>query len=481
MVNNTQQNMLFFFCFVLVASAIATEPTFDHQVTTYTASHDPVDTLESKMILTPFFSPDHSIDTLVNLIDKANTSLDIMTPSIGSWSGCSYSTGSCIGCTVEAQNAEAFPAFQALLNAVHRGVAIRILTNNFNNVVCSGKIDMANFFALNGIAISWYQSTTFVHAKFVVVDGELASISSVNWSKNSFLNNREAGIVVGGTGASDILNFVKGVFNDDWSAGQKFTPTQTYSASDMAIITSKKTRTIDIPAGPTDRSYTTPTPKAIAGTVSNFTVLTSPDYSFTTILDHLNSATKSLDIYTYQITDTRICDAIEAKYKNGVRITVLVSKAIYGSSDQAAATTCYEQLTKAGIDVHLAWQYDHYMYCHNKYWIVDSLSLGLSTGNLSPSDLPGPPMVFPTYQAGGTSWRDANRDFHVLIEDSAVVDQYMTTLKEDLANSTIFSGGSGSNMCASLGCGYHKGAVCQCNPSCLNYTDCCSDYASQCK
>lgn len=132
------------------------DPSFDHQQKTYTASFEPVSAQNLDMSLTPFFSPDHSIDTLVDLINGAKTSIDIETPGVGSWSGCS-SGSTCIGCSVENMNAEEFPVFPALLNAVHRGVTVRLITNNYNDVVCDGEIDMLNFWALNGIQVKWYQ------------------------------------------------------------------------------------------------------------------------------------------------------------------------------------------------------------------------------------------------------------------------------------------------------------------------------------
>ena len=132
------------------------DPSFDHQQKTYKASFEPVSAQNLDMSLTPFFSPDHSIDTLVGLINEAKTSIDIETPGVGSWSGCS-SGSTCIGCSVEDMNAEEFPVFPALLNAVHRGVTVRIITNNYNDVVCEGEIDMLNFWALNGIQVKWYQ------------------------------------------------------------------------------------------------------------------------------------------------------------------------------------------------------------------------------------------------------------------------------------------------------------------------------------
>ena len=42
-----------------------------------------------------------------------------------------------------------------------------------------------------GVEVTYYASTSFMHAKYIQVDGKKASVSSVNWSHNSFMNNRE--------------------------------------------------------------------------------------------------------------------------------------------------------------------------------------------------------------------------------------------------------------------------------------------------
>jgi hypothetical protein len=178
------------------------------------------------------------------------------------------------------------------------------------------------------------QSTTFVHSKYVMVDNTLASVSSVNWSPNSFTNNREAGLLLKGSGAGPALKFLTSVFDADWAAGATFTPAQTYSAADMKIITDTAVRQVVVPQGPTNRSYVTPKPSLITESVANFTVLTSPDWSYDTIMDALNAATKSVQIYIYQITDPRVCDAVQALHGK-LDLTLLVSKAIYDATDQA--------------------------------------------------------------------------------------------------------------------------------------------------
>ena len=80
------------------------------------------------------------------------------------------------------------------------GVAVRIITNGFGDVTCEGKIAPFDFLALNGVKIVIFTSTTFDHAKFMMRDGKAASISSVNWSRSSYMKNREAGANIEGTG-----------------------------------------------------------------------------------------------------------------------------------------------------------------------------------------------------------------------------------------------------------------------------------------
>ena len=85
----------------------------------------------------------------------------------------------CGGCTIDACNEEAFPVFPALLNAINRGVTVRLLTNNYEGSTCSGLIQPLDFLVLAGVQVRYYTSTTFMHAKFMIVDGKVVAISSV--------------------------------------------------------------------------------------------------------------------------------------------------------------------------------------------------------------------------------------------------------------------------------------------------------------
>lgn len=87
--------------------------------------------------------------------------------------------------------------FRELLNARRdRGVRVRVLTNTFDDErTCAGKVSPLGFLAMTA-EVATYRTTTFQHAKIIIVDGERTAISSVNWSKGSFLANREAGVVL---------------------------------------------------------------------------------------------------------------------------------------------------------------------------------------------------------------------------------------------------------------------------------------------
>jgi len=85
-----QMNMLattaVFLCFVsAVLSANRDHPEYDHQTKTYVATHKP-SYCSSPCSVTPFFSPDHSIDTYVKLIEEAEESIDLFAP--GMYSEC---------------------------------------------------------------------------------------------------------------------------------------------------------------------------------------------------------------------------------------------------------------------------------------------------------------------------------------------------------------------------------------------------------
>lgn len=64
----------------LLFCSVAASYCYDHQTETYDARFKPTYCMKSCTV-TPFFSPDTSIDAYLNLIETANESIDIYTPS----------------------------------------------------------------------------------------------------------------------------------------------------------------------------------------------------------------------------------------------------------------------------------------------------------------------------------------------------------------------------------------------------------------
>jgi len=150
---------------VALCAKLPPDPSWDHQTQTYYATNTPV-SVTGMISITPYFSPDHSIDVETQLIENATISVDIGIPGLDSWSDCYCGSGTYKNCTAEElRKDEEFPIFAALLNAIHNGISVRILTNNYNTPCFSDQIDPLTFLALAGAQVRYYTSTTYIHEK----------------------------------------------------------------------------------------------------------------------------------------------------------------------------------------------------------------------------------------------------------------------------------------------------------------------------
>jgi len=273
---------------------------------------------------------------------------------------------------------------------------------------------------LAGADVRSFTTVTFIHSKYISVDGKKAAVSSVNFSKTSFMLNREAGLVIEENAA--ILAFLDGVFDADFAVASPW-ETITYSASDMAII--KDTTPLPVVIPPPykfNNSYVT-SADPITGSM-DIEAITSPDLAYTTITTALNAAS-DVQVYIYQITDD-MCDYI-SNHSSTVS-TIFVSDEIYDKADYYSAKACYTRLYKQGFTIRKTAS-KMYTYSHQKYWIVDKKTVFLSTGNWGGTDYPLGSAVFPPY--GSATWRLTNRDFTIKITNADVVKIFQTVLDED--------------------------------------------------
>ena len=437
---------------------------YDHQTQTYVADIPTYSTDSTEPVtVTPYFSPDWPANVTVALIDSATHSIDIEIPSFASWSGCTPFTDppACTAaCSAADVMKEKFPVVPALLNAMHlRGVKVRIMTNDFGTPDCADTFSPLTLLALNGAQVKWHNQVTFMHAKYIAVDGARASISSINFSQTSFTKNREAGAVItggcgpggggggggrGGKRACDdsLVAHIATAFNRDFARGVPAVP-GTYSPADLAIVTDPSELPVNVPGPPTPPAHTppyfvTPRPAPLTTAASSLSLHASPDFAYTTLMAQLAATTKSFDLMIYQITSDALCDRMLAMAADpAIALRLFVSSRIFGDDDCANAKKCYQRLWDAKVPVHMTTL--HYTFSHQKFWIRDGDMVTWSTGNWSPSDFPAPPadtppsgvMKLPPY--GQPGWVKANRDYTITMKDAALAVPFQQVFDNDWA------------------------------------------------
>ncbi|MCE7742094.1 MAG: hypothetical protein GOP50_06515 [Candidatus Heimdallarchaeota archaeon] len=138
--------------------------------------------------VTPIFAPDNAYELLSNLVQSATTSLDLELQ---------YMKFDC-------------DLLDDVIDAALRGVAVRVLIPEPGVANENVTEELIN----NGAQVRFFKGLGHNHNKYVSVDGETVQVSSINWSNNSFENNREAGAIVKN---SNIAAHFKTVFDYDWA------------------------------------------------------------------------------------------------------------------------------------------------------------------------------------------------------------------------------------------------------------------------
>ncbi|KAL9643996.1 hypothetical protein ABK040_005464 [Willaertia magna] len=391
----------------------------DLQNETYTSIFQPYNNPKLSAVLTPLFSPDHSYKEETELVLSAKSSIDIAIPGFSSWSGCTYSDNSCGGCTAsDLYHQETFPIFQALVNQLNKGITVRLLTNEPFMKLCANDMDNLTYLKIKGADVRLFTTVSFLHSKYIAVDGCKAAISSINFSKTSFMKNREAGILVDECDNSVskygiVSQFTQKVFEYDFMKGRKL-DVASYSSSDIQFVKDSKYNTIDMP-----EPYHFKDCDAYSGDISplkgvyNVTIFASPDYAYGQLMTALKNVKKSIKLSIYEISHPDICDLLMNLAKRGVDLKLFASHYVYGKQESIEAFQCYKKLYEEGIPVTLSHK-SCLTFSHEKYWILDDNILMLSTGNWRGSDYPNPPYVFPAKP--DPAWRNVNRDFTIRID-----------------------------------------------------------------
>jgi cardiolipin synthase A/B len=206
-----------------------------------------------------------------------------------------------------------------LVAAKQRGVVVRAIldpdqpgNDNVEPILTSGGVDWKN-------ATSLY---TYSHAKYLIVDKQQVAIMSMNFNVDAMLNERNYGII--DKDPEDLAD-VQAIFEYDWKMANGATGLD-----------------------PVDLACTR--------------LIVSPTNSKVRILEHIKSATTSLDVEVMYISEASVRSAITDAKARGVNVRVLI---------EDPADDSVPVFKAAGIPVK---QPPSSMYLHAKLLIADQVA-----------------------------------------------------------------------------------------------------------
>ena len=209
------------------------------------------------------------------------------------------------------------------------GVAVRIIFDLSKQPTNQKYADML---AAAGAQVKWSDPKfTYQHAKFIVVDGSAALVSTGNFSKDySILLERN--FVATDRDAADVADLVA-LFDADW--------------------------------------------QGVTAQMACTRMIISPINSRTRILDLITSATSTLTIESMELADYAVRDAIKARVQAGVQVRALIADTGFVSSNSYAA----DFLKSIGVPV--KW----IPHLHTKVLVADGARAYLGSENLSSTSL----------------------------------------------------------------------------------------------
>lgn len=179
--------------------------------------------------------------------------------------------------------------------------------------------------------ITWQptmQPFRFIHQKTLIVDDREALVMTFNFTKSTFKNQRNFGLI---TDNPNEVREIANVFNADWNHAPAL-----HSSTNL---------------------------------------FWSPDDSREKMLHHINRARKTVNIYSQNINDYAIVGALAALAKRGIDVNILTSGKIPEKK--------LHYLKKAGVNIH----FNKKMYIHAKVFIIDDKEAIIGSINLTRNSL----------------------------------------------------------------------------------------------
>ncbi len=154
---------------------------------------------------------------------------------------------------------------------------------------------------------------------------------------------------------------------------------------------------------------------AAAGTAAaatNYSLLILPDQGETAIYNFINSATSSIDLTMYELTDTTVTTDLVNREKAGVNVRVILDNA-----EKSVNQTAFNALQAGGVAV--TFSSTAFTFTHQKTLTVDNRESFISTGNLD------------------SRFYSTSRDYGVFDTDAADVAAIVAVFNADFAKTAI--------------------------------------------
>lgn len=220
----------------------------------------------------------------------------------------------------------------ALERAAQRGVRVRVIVEQYPYGGSADTVALVKRLDAAGIEHQWSDSRfRFTHAKYMVIDRQVAIIMNMNLTASAFKGNREFGAI-----STDVavVNEAQAIFDGDWNGDP-----------------------LDRPGGP---------------------LILSPTNSRQRFLDLIDGATTSIDLYVEVINDPGLINALGYAAQAGIRVRLIVN-----SPENDNVRTTYAALARSGVEVRVLGR----LYVHAKAMIVDGSSVIVGSQNFTPTSL----------------------------------------------------------------------------------------------
>jgi len=241
-----------------------------------------------------------------------------------------------------------FGIAEELGNAELRGVDVKVMMEKSPVGADSENWDVKTKLMHYGIPVKWANPEYFLtHAKFMVIDGKEAMVLTGNFTHSFMHKNREFGIIVKDAAK---VEAIKEIFEKDWN---------------------RETLTEN----------------------SNPEIVLSPIDGREKIINLLNSATSTIDIWQQSVQDDEVIETLKAKIAEGVTVRIIIPSLYRASGNSTAVGELGTNSIRSLLNP----------YIHAKLVIIDKKSTYIGSNNFTATSL------------------DQNRELGVITDDPEIL------------------------------------------------------------